>query len=607
MAAVVSFDVYAYDGSRWTLQTRFPQPQRAQALAFAEGLYGEPHINGVRVVQETHDPDTGESIDQTIHKREKQGADGKRLPGFKGESGGASKGADSGKDKGGGDKGGGKGKDPPASRQSGFKESGPQIVSRQTPKVEKAAPPAPRKPAPAPAAPPAPSPGGAAATTMGPPEVSALLGWGKVGGAAAAATAAAYVTTNYVLVGSTVGVQSLAGVVAFAAIYVGAGWLMLTPQELDRVSRGFSRGPIQRRRAAAPAPLAAPVAASAAAPGRAPAAEPKPQAPPAAVAADDDAGIKPERLPLLKQDVVTVIKFLHESLSHLIQKTKHLSNGKLDAYNLFGSHLFIAGVCEGYARLFNRDKDEVKWILRKSLKDILADEKSSANFGDNFEEYLATPKYLEMFKYGIDAVQKRIKKQGGNEQVLATALDYWNKPQEENQKKDDFVVVMFTDIIGSTAFTQIHGDDAQYEMVKAHNNIVRAALTDFSGREIKHTGDGIMASFDSAPNSVFAAIQMQKGARPQHDAPQYSGQSGHRHQCRAANPRGHRSLRLHRTARRPRYLDRAQPRNRGVLWRAWPMRGQGPQIQGSRQVHAEGLSRGHSVLSGRAAALTRRC
>jgi class 3 adenylate cyclase len=39
---------------------------------------------------------------------------------------------------------------------------------------------------------------------------------------------------------------------------------------------------------------------------------------------------------------------------------------------------------------------------------------------------------------------------------------------------------------------------------------VRDALADLGGHEVKHTGDGIMASFISAANAVRCAIQVQR-------------------------------------------------------------------------------------------------
>jgi class 3 adenylate cyclase len=43
-----------------------------------------------------------------------------------------------------------------------------------------------------------------------------------------------------------------------------------------------------------------------------------------------------------------------------------------------------------------------------------------------------------------------------------------------------------------------------------HNAVVRNALADLGGREIKHTGDGIMASFVSAAAAVKCAAQIQR-------------------------------------------------------------------------------------------------
>ena len=72
-----------------------------------------------------------------------------------------------------------------------------------------------------------------------------------------------------------------------------------------------------------------------------------------------------------------------------------------------------------------------------------------------------------------------------------------------------FRVVMFTDIVGSTAMTARLGDERSVEMVRAHDAIVRRALKDFNGNEVKHTGDGIMASFVDASISIRCARSIQ--------------------------------------------------------------------------------------------------
>jgi class 3 adenylate cyclase len=70
--------------------------------------------------------------------------------------------------------------------------------------------------------------------------------------------------------------------------------------------------------------------------------------------------------------------------------------------------------------------------------------------------------------------------------------------------------VMFTDIVGSTEMTARLGDSAALELVRAHDALVRRGLDVYGGREIKHTGDGIMAAFDNVASSVRAAADIQR-------------------------------------------------------------------------------------------------
>jgi class 3 adenylate cyclase/pimeloyl-ACP methyl ester carboxylesterase len=72
------------------------------------------------------------------------------------------------------------------------------------------------------------------------------------------------------------------------------------------------------------------------------------------------------------------------------------------------------------------------------------------------------------------------------------------------------VTILFTDIVGSTATTQRLGDERAQDLVRQHNTVVREALNAHSGHEIKHTGDGIMASFASARGAVDCAIAIQR-------------------------------------------------------------------------------------------------
>src|SRR5882724_10866710 len=83
-------------------------------------------------------------------------------------------------------------------------------------------------------------------------------------------------------------------------------------------------------------------------------------------------------------------------------------------------------------------------------------------------------------------------------------------PGATNERDPGIRTVLFTDIAESTTLTQSLGDEAALAMLGVHDTIVRDALSALGGREVKHTGDGIMASFVSAAGAVRCAIQIQR-------------------------------------------------------------------------------------------------
>ncbi|MBT7857862.1 MAG: adenylate/guanylate cyclase domain-containing protein, partial [Nitrospinaceae bacterium] len=133
----------------------------------------------------------------------------------------------------------------------------------------------------------------------------------------------------------------------------------------------------------------------------------------------------------------------------------------------------------------------------------------AASFADRYEEYLmADSRYMQMFQAGRNAANIYSTEEGAGPRLLDNALEEWNKPKQKEEDSGP-VTVLFTDIAGSTAMTQALGDAGAQQVVRIHNRVVREALSAHAGREVKHTGDGIMASFAKTSDSVDAAIQMQ--------------------------------------------------------------------------------------------------
>jgi class 3 adenylate cyclase len=72
-------------------------------------------------------------------------------------------------------------------------------------------------------------------------------------------------------------------------------------------------------------------------------------------------------------------------------------------------------------------------------------------------------------------------------------------------------IVLFTDIESSTELTDRLGDEKARDVIRGHEAVVRKALSNHGGSEVKTMGDGFMASFASASQSLDCAIAIQRG------------------------------------------------------------------------------------------------
>jgi class 3 adenylate cyclase len=70
--------------------------------------------------------------------------------------------------------------------------------------------------------------------------------------------------------------------------------------------------------------------------------------------------------------------------------------------------------------------------------------------------------------------------------------------------------ILFTDVEGSTEFTDRMGDAAARDVLREHERITREALKAHGGSEVKTMGDGFMASFGSATKALECAVAIQK-------------------------------------------------------------------------------------------------
>ncbi|HEX9464355.1 MAG TPA: adenylate/guanylate cyclase domain-containing protein, partial [Alphaproteobacteria bacterium] len=244
-------------------------------------------------------------------------------------------------------------------------------------------------------------------------------------------------------------------------------------------------------------------------PLRAAAPPPPPKAPvfPTVEIEDDLEATKAARAPgELPADAARLLALFHDALVALPRDGAYMKDGRLDAFAWFGCHLFFAGLCDAEAKRAAWPAEIAQRVVATAVTASTADPKIAARFASRYDDYLTDPRHLAMFERG--AATARQAAGSGVGSALREALEAWIR-KADAAPPTGHVAVMFTDIVGSTEFTQLHGDAKHYEMVQAHDRIVRAALQEFSGREIKHTGDGIMAAFDDAALGVRAALRAQ--------------------------------------------------------------------------------------------------
>ena len=84
-------------------------------------------------------------------------------------------------------------------------------------------------------------------------------------------------------------------------------------------------------------------------------------------------------------------------------------------------------------------------------------------------------------------------------------------PVDHTQGARAFRTILFTDLKGSTSLLQEVGERAYMDLLDEHDLIIRRSLVAWRGREVKHTGDGIMASFEDVANALRCSLAIQDG------------------------------------------------------------------------------------------------
>ncbi len=106
-------------------------------------------------------------------------------------------------------------------------------------------------------------------------------------------------------------------------------------------------------------------------------------------------------------------------------------------------------------------------------------------------------------------IVERLRHQSAIERVLS-----WVEGERPDVRRatapDGTVTILFTDIENSTALNERLGDRRWFEVLRAHNEIIRNCVRQHGGYEVKAQGDGFMIAYPSAREAIDCAVELQR-------------------------------------------------------------------------------------------------
>lgn len=214
------------------------------------------------------------------------------------------------------------------------------------------------------------------------------------------------------------------------------------------------------------------------------------------------------------EDVAAVTEEL-QSLANEAKSVIDQSKARLDPYRCFGLTLFLAGAGESLGRWHRVTQRRVAKSVAAIIEGLGASAEDAAGFAYHIDEYLLEPRFHEMYAAGrSSAVHRQYDDEGPS--GIADAMNDWSRPAPQADAaaatgaEKGLTTVMLTRVAARRTGSVPVVAPLQAEYVRVHDEIVRDTQARYGGREIKHTGDGVLVSFPSAAAAVEAASSIQQ-------------------------------------------------------------------------------------------------
>jgi class 3 adenylate cyclase len=102
---------------------------------------------------------------------------------------------------------------------------------------------------------------------------------------------------------------------------------------------------------------------------------------------------------------------------------------------------------------------------------------------------------------------------GDQDAIVAEIQDFLTGVRPLPEPDRVLATILFTDIVGSTRLAAELGDAAWRRLLADHHRTVRDLVARYGGREVKTTGDGIVATFEAPLRAIRCAIAIRDAPR----------------------------------------------------------------------------------------------
>ncbi len=174
-----------------------------------------------------------------------------------------------------------------------------------------------------------------------------------------------------------------------------------------------------------------------------------------------------------------------------------------------GFSLYLLGAARAAAERNALDEPTTRLLAEAVLDRSRLPTADIAAFFADFDVNGERPRYKAMLDHGRAGIGFMLGEVSGSKPLLTEILTKWNDPLNQAGEPQQ-VTFLLTDIVGSTAMTSEIGNAGAQRVVRAHNAICRAATKAFRGREVKHTGDGMLMIFPDSTAGARAAMDVQQ-------------------------------------------------------------------------------------------------